>query len=454
MKISFQLKDNKERTTIQMHVNCGLRTINKSTGKITYQPVIISTGQTIEQKDWDRKTGQPTSVFNRKDRRLQIFLTKYENAARDGVTAVELDKKKAFNKETIKNEILLRLDDKQKTQSTSELYYMDDFIADSLKKRVENDSNPINPNTLKGLKSFHKKIKEYDILYGRIDLVSLKPQVIEKFFNTFLKNRLNYTNNTLAKNFGYFSSFMTEASKEGVQVGCKITDALVSTERYTPDEVVLNFEELKKICDYNPNGNDYLMRAKDIFLILAFTGQRIDEYQYIESGKIEEKELSNMKIKYLNIVPLHTNNKKKIVTIPILPPVYEIYKKWNGFPPSIPDQKVNFLIKKICEDIGIDDRVEKTEKRVKGNKLKSIVKYELVKTHTGRRSFVTNFLTLGVSDQCISQITGHKANYKASKSFSNYVKIEGSINIAEFFNQIDFNIGIRNIKVPFKFTYD
>jgi integrase len=454
MKISFQLKDNKERTTIQMHVNCGLRTINKSTGKITYQPIIISTGQTIEQKDWDRKTGQPTSVFNRKDRRLQIFLTKYENAARDGVAAVELDKKKVFNKETIKNEILLRLDDKQKTQSTSELYYMDDFIADFLKKRVENESNPINPNTLKGLKSFHKKIKEFDTQYGRIDLVSLKPQVIEKFFNTFLKNRLNYTKNTVAKNFGYFSSFMTEASKEGIQVGCKITDAMVSTERYTPDEVVLNFEELRKIYDFNPIGNDYLMRAKDIFLILAFTGQRIDEYKYIESGKIEEKVLSNTKIKYLNIVPPQTNNKKKIVTIPILPPVYEIYKKWGGFPTKIPDQKVNSLIKNICEDVGIDDRIEKTEMRVKGNKLNSIVKHELVKTHTARRSFVTNFLTLGVSDQCISQITGHRVNYKASKSFSNYVKIDGSINIAKFFNEIELCIGISKIHIPFKFTYD
>ncbi len=454
MKISFQLKDNKERTTIQMHVNCGLRTINKSTGKITYQPVIISTGQTIEQKDWDRKTGQPTSVFNRKDRRLQIFLTKYENAARDGVTAVELDKKKAFNKETIKNEILLRLDDKQKTQSTSDLYYMDDFITDFLKRGEENKGNPISPNTLKGLKSFHKKVKEYDNLYGRIDLVTLNPRLIEKFFNTFLKNRFNYSTNTMSKNIGNFSKFLSEATKDGIKVGCKISDALLPSERYTPDEVILNFEELKKIYDYNPKGNEYLMRAKDIFLILAFTGQRINEYQFIESGKIEEKKVGNTLIKYINIVPLHTNNKKKIVTIPILPPVYEIYEKWKGFPPVIPDQKVNFLIKKICEDIGIDDRIEKTEKRVNGNKLNSIVKHELVKSHTARRSFVTNFLTLGVSDQCISQITGHRVNYKASKSFSNYVKIDGSINIAEFFNQIDFNIGIRNIKVPFKFTYD
>ena len=454
MKITFQLKDNKEKTTIQMHVNCGLRIINKSTGKITYQPIIISTGQSINQKDWDRNTGQPTSLFNRKDRRLQIFLTRYENAARDGVTALELDKNKAFNKENIKNEILFRLDDKQRTQSTSELYYFDDFISDFLNKREENKSNPINPNTLKGLRSFHKKIKEYDLLHGRIDLVTLKPQIIEKFFNTYLKNRQNYTKNTLAKNFGYFSSFMNEASKKGIKVGCKIADALVPIERYTPDEVVLNFDELKRIYDYNPVGNEYLMRAKDIFLILAFTGQRIDEYQFIESGKIEEKVLSKTKIKYLNIVPQHTNNKKKIVTIPILPPVFEIYQKWNGFPPKIPDQKVNSLIKKICEDIGIDDLIEKTEKRVKGNKLESIVKYELVKTHTGRRSFVTNFLTLGVSDQCISQITGHKVNYKASKSFSNYVKIDGSINIAKFFKEIDLNIGINKIDIPFKFTYD
>jgi hypothetical protein len=94
--------------------------------------------------------------------------------------------------------------------------------------------------------------------------------------------------------------------------------------------------------------------------------------------------------------------------VPLHPIVKAILQKRDGEPPQrLADQTINELIKEVAESSGIDS-VEYI-KQTKGGKKLTIKKYkfELVKTHTARRSFCSNAYLSGMSPIDIMSISGH-----------------------------------------------
>ncbi len=77
-------------------------------------------------------------------------------------------------------------------------------------------------------------------------------------------------------------------------------------------------------------------------------------------------------------------------------------------------------IKTVCNKVGFNELIKTTY--TKGGKLvqKEIPKYQLVKTHTARRSFCTNHYVAGKSIQSIMLFSGHKTE----GSFYRYIRIE------------------------------
>jgi integrase len=324
------------------------------------------------------------------------------------------------------------------------------LFSDFIEKYI--DSNKINSNTLKTYKSFLKKVTAFNTCFYPLDVVNLNNQNVKDFFD-FLSLRFNYTTNTFDKNIGIFSTFISKCRESKIPTISDLTILnSIKKPRYTPDDIYLNFEEINLIRKYE-SPDIYKNRVRDIFIILCLTGQRVDEYKFIESAEVIEDEFRGQVFKYINIVPKITNNKKKIVCVPILKPVDEIRNRWNGFPEKVPDQKINEIIKEICEDVGIDSTVYIREQRIHGNQLLKKKRFEIVTTHTGRRSFITNFLALGVQDAIISRITGHVGRHNASKAFAKYIKLEGAQNVALFFQEIDTNIELGKIDLPFDLTY-
>lgn len=87
--------------------------------------------------------------------------------------------------------------------------------------------------------------------------------------------------------------------------------------------------------------------------------------------------------------------------------------------PIISGQKFNVYIKECCKIAGINTPT--TISRFSGQKRidKTVPKYELITSHTARKTFVTNSLILGMKEMVVRNITGHKKE----SSFKRYVKI-------------------------------
>jgi len=96
-----------------------------------------------------------------------------------------------------------------------------------------------------------------------------------------------------------------------------------------------------------------------------------------------------------------------------------ILEKYNYKLPKTFEQKVNERIKDVGELVKINEMV--TMEKIRGGmKIKSeIPKFELIKTHTARRSGATNMYLAGISTLDIMKITGHKTE----REFLNYIRV-------------------------------
>ena len=178
------------------------------------------------------------------------------------------------------------------------------------------------------------------------------------------------------------------------------------------NEIYLSEDEIDKIYALQLTGVEE--KVRDLFVLQCWIGQRFADTQSINDGII--KDAPNGTGKVIEIVQ---EKKTHRVSIPLLPVAIEILDKYKtGFPLYSNQTALNYL-KKIGEKAGITRLHNVTEDRGGEVTTKQVPAYELIGTHTARRSFVSNMLQRGYDASIIMRITGHND----IESFQKYVKI-------------------------------
>ena len=140
-----------------------------------------------------------------------------------------------------------------------------------------------------------------------------------------------------------------------------------------------------------------LERVRDMFVIGCNTGFRFSDIYAISKQHIEGD--------YIRLKTFKTGKK---VTVPIFKTTREILEKYDYvLPQKISNQKCNDYIKEVGTLAGLNDKIFKTMVRSTGEDVTIKNKYELISTHTARRSFCTNLYNKGVPPLSICAITGH-----------------------------------------------
>ena len=148
-----------------------------------------------------------------------------------------------------------------------------------------------------------------------------------------------------------------------------------------------------------------LDNIRDWLLISCLTGQRISDFMKFNKDNIRE-------VDGIKVIDVFQKKGDKSVTIPLLDPVLEIMKKYNGdFPKKLSDQKYNDYVKEVVKLAGIDEIVYGGVVKIIPGKGKRKVmgeypRYELISSHIGRRSFATNFYGK-MRTPLLMNITGH-----------------------------------------------
>jgi integrase len=312
--------------------------------------------------------------------------------------------------------------------------FIDEFIEDAKTKPNPITHKLVTKATLRGytltknfLVRFHKE--QYPINFETINL---------EWYYDFVEwaNSQNLTTNYIGKHIKTVKTFMSSAVEVGLTANESFKSKKFIVSKEESDSVYLNEKELKAIWNLNLSKEPRKEIARDLFLIGAYTGLRVSDYNNINKHNI--KVINGVKM--ISIVNQKTNRK---VSIPVHPIVEMILEKYDGnTPPKIPDSDINEHIKFVCESAEIDD-VEYIEQTRGGKKVQlKKYKFELVKTHTARRSFCTNAYLGGVSTLDIMSISGHTTE----SSFMKYIKVS-SEQFATKMSKHEFFKGNTNLKV-------
>lgn len=168
------------------------------------------------------------------------------------------------------------------------------------------------------------------------------------------------------------------------------------------DAVYLTNEEVAAIANLPLCGSQ--KEVRDVFLIGCHTGMRFSDY-----SKLSINDISN------GVIHVITQKCKTPVDIPAHPRVIQILNSYGGTLPKITSQKFNLYIKDICKEAGL---VESVLVRKSGQHVRK-AKWELVSSHTARRTGLTNMYKAGVPVYRCMMISGHKTE----QVFLTYIRI-------------------------------
>lgn len=171
-------------------------------------------------------------------------------------------------------------------------------------------------------------------------------------------------------------------------------------------EVYLTDIEITTI--YNTQFKGSMEYSKDLFVLQCQLGQRYSDMDL--SKAIINKDT-------IELIQLKTNTR---VIIPLTQIAKDILCKYSTF--HLPDKNTyNRHIKQIAKECGINAICLKDNQKVP--------KYELLSSHSARRTFITNALKRGLSDSVVMKISGHKSR----SAFDRYVKLN-ALDVSEVFN--------------------
>ena len=252
----------------------------------------------------------------------------------------------------------------------------------------------------------------------------------------FLNNE-NYALNTVGKNINWLKTFMNTAQTEGYHTNVTFKNKMFKGARVEVDTIYLTKEDLEKIRAVDLTGKGYgYDLARDIFMIGVWTAQRISDYNNIKKEDLKTHEIKKVvekedpehpgqmieAIEKEEILVVNINQKKTgaRVAIPCSTELRKIFEKYDYDIPRLSDQNVNDNMKKIAEWAGLDEPIK--IEYIEGGKRQTVIKkkYELVHTHTARRTGATLMYLSGMDFYDIMKITGHSTVQNLKK----YIKAD------------------------------
>lgn len=164
------------------------------------------------------------------------------------------------------------------------------------------------------------------------------------------------------------------------------------------DKIYLTEEEMNRIWNLELTAS-MQRKARDLAWLGYLTCSRFSDYSRLSKKNIGD----DGKIRFSQVKTGDT------VVLPCSPRILEIFDRNDGAAPKLSATNFNKEIKDICKQAGIDDMIEYTISKGDQHIQLRETKYNLVSSHTFRRSAATNLYLKGVPLKSIMHLTGHSS---------------------------------------------
>lgn len=380
-----------------------------------------STGQQINPEAWNSEENWPsTSKKFQNNQKISLILHQYIQFISKLMVDMELQKtkvtvsliRKRLNEEFAQFEESIAEDEKPKPTLSE---YIETFISECISgERTLKDQKRYSEWTIKGYRTLLYHLNQYS--RRPIDFDDITIDFYKDFIKYFNKN--NCSPNTIGKSVKNIKVIMYAAQKDKLHNNNAFKEREFATFSENPYNIYLNEEELDRIYELDLSKNEKLERVRDLFIVGARTALRF-------SDLVDLNENNFYKENDKNIIRVHTKKTDTDVTVAIKKQVLDIFHKYgNKMPRSVSNQKMNEYLKVIGKMAEVNSIV--TKKITKGGKssYETFEKWQLITTHTARRSAATNLFIAGFPAISIMKLTGHKTDM----SFQKYIKITSDEN--------------------------
>lgn len=231
-------------------------------------------------------------------------------------------------------------------------------------------------------------------------------------------------NSTIKKKLGYMRWFLNWATDRGFNTNTAYKHFEPTLKQTQKKVIYLTRDEMKSILAANLTGeNLYLEPVRDIFMFCCFSSLRYSDAASLHWNDVRDDHIEVTTIKTADSISIEINDMMRS----ILDKYREIPSKNGLVFPFYTNQAMNRDLKELCKLSGIDQEERITT--YKGNERIDEIKHkwELIGTHTGRRTFIVNALSRGISPTIVMKWTGH-ASYSSMKP---YIDIVDSIKATE-----------------------
>ena len=221
------------------------------------------------------------------------------------------------------------------------------------------------------------------------------------------------SNATVLKQLGYLKWFLKWAAVNkyhNVMDFKSYKPHLATTKKKV---IFLTIDEIKRLLATEiPPSRSALERVRDVFVFCCFTGLRHSDAYNLRRSDIKDDCIEVTTKKTADSLVIDLNNVSK----GILEKYKDIPFPDNKALPVISNQKMNDYLEELCKLAGLDEEIRLTTYH--GGKRTDEVKkkYELLTTHSARRSFICNSLAAGIPVNVVMKWTGH-SDYQAMKPY-------------------------------------
>ena len=269
----------------------------------------------------------------------------------------------------------------------------------------------------------------------------LTESVLSQYIN-YHRTDLDQREVTVEKQWRYFKWFLDWATRKGYNTNTAYQRFKPKFKTTDKTIVFLDWDELMRLYKFKVpktgkkvklttyDGIEYektvglssaLDRVRDMFCFCCFTSLRYSDMRNLKRSDIVDGVINLTTVKTHDKIAIELNDYSKA-----------ILDKYEGmvFPgdtalPVISNQKMNDYLKELAELAGLNAPVTqiyyKNGERIEETK----PKYSVIGTHSGRRTFICNALSMGIPADIVMKWTGH-SDYAAMKPYIDIAQSEKS----------------------------
>ena len=277
-------------------------------------------------------------------------------------------------------------------------------------KRTSNDGKIISHSTQNSYKLAYKYICEYEKFCNKtLKFTDLGLSFYENFTSFLQEKKLSV--NYIGKIIRVIKIFLNDAKKKNIHLNNEYLNGAFKIKKENSDNIYLTKKELLDLYNLDLTNNKPLERVRDLFLIGCYTGLRFSDYSQLSFTNITN-----------GMIKVRTRKTNELVEIPLHPIVSKILKKYGGILPKISLQKFNKYLSSVAK-LCINGKEIKIITKGGARLNFTLERWQMVKSHTARRTFATNLYIDGYPSINIMKITGHKTE----TSFLKYIKVSSEM---------------------------